>query len=81
MDLDTQPLHLEVEFLLQLFDKSLADVAERSYIVGKDPNVYAHTAPFPRDGATIAAHMIPLPLLFRVRNGNWHKTEHGPRES
>ena len=57
MDLNAQPFHLEIEFLLQLFDKALADEAERSYIVGKDPDVYAHAAPY-LYGSTIIDNYI-----------------------
>ena len=53
MDLNAQPFHLEVEFLLQLFDKSLADEAEWSYIVGKNPDIYTHAAPFPCGNSAI----------------------------
>ena len=36
MDLDAEPFDLEVELLTEPFDKSLADVAERSDVVGED---------------------------------------------
>ena len=42
MDLESQPFHAEVKFLLQLVDKFPADVAEGSDVVGKDLNVDAH---------------------------------------
>jgi hypothetical protein len=42
VDLDAQPFHLEIELLLQPFDKSLADVAERSDVIGEDAHRYAH---------------------------------------
>ena len=42
MDLESDPFHLEVEFLLQRIDKSHADIAERSDVIGKDPNANAH---------------------------------------
>ena len=53
MDLNAQPFNLEVEFLLQLFDKALADEAEWSYIVGKNPDIYTHAAPFPCGNSAI----------------------------
>ena len=42
MDLNTTPFDNKVELLLQLFDDTLADVAERSDIVGKDLNRDGH---------------------------------------
>jgi hypothetical protein len=48
VDLDAQPFHLEIELLLQPFDKSLADVAKRSDVIGEDAHRYAH------------GYMIPL---------------------
>jgi hypothetical protein len=45
MDLHAPPFHGQVEFLLELFGDALADVAERSDVVGKDFNVYAHETP------------------------------------
>ncbi len=42
MDLDAPPFDNQVEFLLQLFDDTLADKAERSYIVGKDLHLDRH---------------------------------------
>ena len=42
MDLHALPLDLEVELLFQPFDDALADIAERSDIVGKDLNADAH---------------------------------------
>jgi hypothetical protein len=45
MDLYTPPFNREAELLLQLFDDALADVAERSDIIGKDPDPYAHGMP------------------------------------
>lgn len=45
MDLDAPPFHLKVEFPLQLFDDALADVAERSDVVGENLHAYAHATP------------------------------------
>lgn len=42
MYLDAEPFHLEIEFLLKQFDKTLADIAERSDVIGKDSYGYAH---------------------------------------
>jgi hypothetical protein len=42
MDFDAPPFYLKIEFLLQLFDDALADVAERSDIIGKDLNTDRH---------------------------------------
>jgi hypothetical protein len=45
MDLNALPFRRKVELLLQFFDDALADVAERSDVIGKYPNVYAHVTP------------------------------------
>ena len=42
MDLDTPPFHDKVEFLHQLFDDTLADVAEGSDVIGKYLYAFAH---------------------------------------
>jgi hypothetical protein len=42
MDFQTLPFYLKVEFLLQLFDDALADVAEGSDVIGKNRNADAH---------------------------------------
>ena len=42
MDLESQPFHVEGEFLLELVDKTHADVAVWSDVVGKDADGYAH---------------------------------------
>jgi hypothetical protein len=42
MDLHTSPLNLKVEFLFQLFDDALADVAKGSDVIGKDLHAYGH---------------------------------------
>jgi hypothetical protein len=42
MDLDAEPFDLEVELLTEPFDKSLADVAERSDVVGEDAEGDGH---------------------------------------
>jgi hypothetical protein len=47
MDLDAEPFHLEIELLAKSFDKSLADVAEGSDVIGEDANRYAHGDPLP----------------------------------
>jgi hypothetical protein len=47
MDLHAPPFHRKVEFLLQLFDDALADVAEGSDVVGEDFNADGHGIPFP----------------------------------
>jgi hypothetical protein len=47
MNLDAEPFHLEIELLTKSFDKSLADVAERSDVIGEDADGYAHVIPFP----------------------------------
>jgi hypothetical protein len=33
MDLKVEPFHVNIEFFLQLLDKALADIAERSDII------------------------------------------------
>ena len=45
MNLKSQPLYFQVELPLKLVDKSLADVAEWSYVVRIDANAYAHLPP------------------------------------
>jgi hypothetical protein len=42
MDLHTSPIDLKVEFLFQLFDDALADVAEGSDVIGKDLHGDSH---------------------------------------
>jgi len=42
MDLHAQPFDFEVEFLLQLFDDALADIAEGSDIIGKNFDMDGH---------------------------------------
>jgi len=42
MDLHAPPIYLKVELLLQFFDDAFADVAEGSYIIGKDLHYYGH---------------------------------------
>ena len=42
MDFYTAPVDLKNEFLLQLFDDALADIAEGSDIVGEDPHFNSH---------------------------------------
>jgi hypothetical protein len=45
MDLDAEPFHPEIKLLPEPFDKSLADVAERSDVIGEDANRNAHGRP------------------------------------
>jgi hypothetical protein len=45
MDLYTPPFDLEIELLLQLFDDTFADVAERSDVIGEDADVGGHGKP------------------------------------
>jgi hypothetical protein len=42
MDLEPQPLYGKIELPLQRIDKSHADIAKGSDIVGKDTNAHAH---------------------------------------
>jgi hypothetical protein len=42
MDLHAQPFDRKVEFLLQLFDDALADVAEGSDVVGENLDTDRH---------------------------------------
>jgi len=42
MDLHTSPEDLKVEFLFQLFDDALADVAKGSDVIGKDLDPDGH---------------------------------------
>jgi len=45
MDLHAPPFDLEVEFLFQLFDDALADIAEGSDVIGKDLHADGHELP------------------------------------
>jgi hypothetical protein len=45
MDLYTPPFDLEIELLLQFFDDTFADVAERSDVIGEDADVGGHGKP------------------------------------
>jgi hypothetical protein len=54
VDLDAEPFHLELEFLTKSFDKSLADVAERSDVIGEYANRYAHETLLPGNRAGCA---------------------------
>ena len=42
MDFNAPPFDFQVEFLLQLFDEALADIAEGSDIVGKNFDADRH---------------------------------------
>jgi hypothetical protein len=42
MNLEGEPFHVEVEFLFQFVDKTHADIAIGSDVVGKDANGDAH---------------------------------------
>jgi hypothetical protein len=45
VELHAEPFDLEVEFLFQLFDDALADVAEGSDVIGKDLHADGHEQP------------------------------------
>jgi len=45
VDLDAPPDDLKVEFLFQLFDDALADVAEGSDVIGEDLHADGHEPP------------------------------------
>jgi hypothetical protein len=54
MDLHPTPLDLKIEFLFQLFDDALADVAEGSDVIGKDLHADGHERPlFQKNFVTI----------------------------
>ena len=42
MDLNAPPFDLKIELMLQFFDDTFADVAERSDVIGEDLNAYGH---------------------------------------
>jgi len=58
MDLHAPPFNDEIELLLQLFDDTLADVAERSDVVGKEFNADGHGTQFPRNSNSCEKIML-----------------------
>jgi hypothetical protein len=56
MDLQTLPLHGEIELLFQLFDDALADIAEGSDVIGKDRNTNTHGIPLSPDEDQHSCH-------------------------
>jgi hypothetical protein len=46
VDLHANPFHVEVKLLFKLFDDALADVAERSDVIGEDSNTGGHGESF-----------------------------------
>jgi DNA-binding ferritin-like protein (Dps family) len=46
VDLHADPLCLEIELLPELFDDALADVAERSDVIGEDVEAGRHEGSF-----------------------------------
>jgi hypothetical protein len=42
MDLHAQPFDLKIKLLFKFFDDAFADIAEGSYVIGKDLKAYGH---------------------------------------
>jgi hypothetical protein len=84
MDLHTSPIDLKVEFLFQLFDDALADVAEGSDVIGKDLHedrhennlVFRHLKRYLNSSTVLNYILIVQSLnLFQESAGGLHKTD------